>query len=103
MKYERTRHFKRDYRRLSAEEQEHFKRCVLEDFAPALEIYVAEAGERLPARLRVEDVKGALGVLEMTWSFSDPDGRATWEWVTIAGETEIRWRRVGSHSSFARP
>jgi hypothetical protein len=48
----------------------------------------------------------------MTWSFSGPDGRATWQWTTV----EIRkgrktvgrypavlWRRVGGHSIFGDP
>ena len=39
----------------------------------------------------------------MTWSDKDPDGRATWEWVTIEGEKGIRWRRLGTHSIFASP
>ncbi|MEJ7657528.1 MAG: hypothetical protein WKF33_10915 [Thermoleophilaceae bacterium] len=51
----------------------------------------------------MRDVKGAAGVWEMTWSLGGPDGRATWEWVTVADEPAIRWRRVGSHAVFAEP
>jgi len=47
--------------------------------------------------MRVKKIEGAEGVWAMTWSWSDPDGRATWEWVTIEGEAAIRWRRVGTH------
>jgi hypothetical protein len=36
----------------------------------------------------------------MTWSWSEPDGRATWEWVEIDGELGVRWRRVGTHDIF---
>jgi hypothetical protein len=39
----------------------------------------------------------------MTWSWRDPDGRATWEWVEIDGEPAVRWRRVGTHQIFKRP
>lgn len=102
MKYERTEHFKRDYRRLSRVEQDEFKRVVLEEFAPAAERHV-DNPSAWPKRLRVKDVEGAPGVWEMTWSFTDPDGRATFEWAGFDGETGIRWRRVGSHSIFGDP
>lgn len=103
MKYERTESFKRDYRRLGPTEQEEFKRVVLEDFVPAAERHVSEPGGAWPGGLRVKDVEGAPGVWEMTWSFTDPDGRATFEWVQLDGQTGIRWRRVGSHSIFGDP
>lgn len=103
MKYERTESFKRDYRRLSQPEREEFRRVVLEEFAPALERLAAEPGAVWPARLRVKGVRGAPGIWEMTWSFADPDGRATWEWIKVDGEPAIRWRRIGSHSIFTEP
>ncbi len=103
MKYERTESFKRDYRRLDKSEREEFKRVIQEHFVPALERRVTEPGSGWPGALRVKDVEGAPGVWEMTWSFTDPDGRATWEWVEIEGETGIRWRRVGSHAIIAVP
>jgi hypothetical protein len=53
--------------------------------------------------LRVRDVEGAPGVIEMTWSFAGPDGRATFEWVVRDGEPRIRWRRIGGHAIFGRP
>lgn len=103
MKYERTERFKRDCRRLSEGEREEFRRVVLEDFAPALERRVHEPGHSWPASLRVKDVEGAPGIWEMTWSFTDPDGRATFEWIDIDGEGGVRWRRVGSHAIFGNP
>jgi hypothetical protein len=65
----------------------------------------AAAGEADPWRrsLRVKRVVGAPEVWEMTWSRSEPDGRATWEWVEIGGEQGIRWRRVGPHAIFKSP
>jgi hypothetical protein len=53
--------------------------------------------------MRVKKIEGAEGVGAMTWSWSDPDGRATWEWVTIDGEAAIRWRRVGTHDILRNP
>lgn len=103
MKYERTERFKRDYRRLSDDEKEEFRRVVLEHFVPALEQQAKTPGSGWPFALRVKGVEGAPGIWEMTWSFTDPDGRATFEWVTIDGEPGIRWRRVGFHSIFSDP
>jgi len=39
----------------------------------------------------------------MTWSFSGPDGRATFEWIEIDGEPAIFWRRVGGHEILGEP
>ena len=103
MKYERTERFKRDYRKLPESHREEFKKAVLEQFQPALERRESDPGKAWPPALRVRGVEGAPGVWEMTWSFTDPDGRATWEWVKIDGETGIRWRRVGSHAIFVDP
>jgi hypothetical protein len=58
---------------------------------------------RWPKNLRVKDVEGAPGVWEMTWSFSGPDGRATFEYVEISGDLAIRWRRIGGHDIFDSP
>jgi hypothetical protein len=103
VKYERTERFKRDYRKLTEGEREQFRRAVLEEFHQALERRLADPGSAWPKRLRIKDVEGAPGVWEMTWSFSDPDGRATWEWIKIEDEPGIRWRRIGSHAIFRDP
>lgn len=42
-------------------------------------------------------------MLEMTWSFASPDGRATFEFLTVDGELCVRWRRVGDHDAFKNP
>jgi len=103
VKYERIERFKRDYRELADDEKQEFRRTVREEFHPALVRRLTDPGAKWPGALRVKGVKGAPGVWEMTWSFSDPDGRATWEWAEIDGETGIRWRRVGSHAIFGDP
>lgn len=101
MKYERTASFRGDYRRLSDTERERFRRAAVEEFAPAAERRVEVPGSPWPKRLRVKDVEGAPRVWEMTWDW--PDGRATFEWVEIEGESGIRWRRVGGHAIFREP
>lgn len=104
MKYERTDAFKRDYKRLPKEEQEAFKDAVMNGFVPALDAHIDDPGKaKFPSRLRIKGVTGAPGIWEMTWSFKDPDGRATWEWIEIEDEPGIRWRRIGTHSIFKDP
>lgn len=94
--------FDNDYRRLSREHVAAFK-AVWEEFAPACDAYVKDPATPWPAPLRVKAVRSAPGILEMTWSFPSPDGRATFELVTVEGELRCRWRRVGDHDAFTRP
>ena len=61
-----------------------------------------------PTSLRVKAVVNAPGVFEMTWSFSGPDGRATWQWTTVITNhgdsgSAVRWRRLGGHKIFREP
>lgn len=103
MKSETTPAFDLDYRRLKPEHQQTFRAVVAESFAPACDAHAAEPARPWPAKLRVKAVRGASGVLEMTWSFASPDGRATFELVTVDGELRCRWRRIGDHDVFRRP
>ncbi len=103
MRFETTPAFDSDYRRLKAEHATEFKKVVREKFVPACDAYAADPATAWPASLRVRAVRGAIGVLEMTWSFASPDGRATFELVTIEGELRVRWRRVGDHDVFKNP
>ncbi len=103
MKYERTPRFDADLRRLSDDERTLSRTVATEQFAPAAQRHAAQPGSAWPKGLRVKRVQGARGLWEMTWSFAGPDGRATFEWIEIADEPAIRWRRVGSHAIFAEP
>ena len=103
MKFERTPQFDADLRRLSKDEYQQFRQVARDEFSPACDRHAADPTAAWPARLRVKPLKGAPGVLEMTWSFSGPDGRATFQLVTVRGELRIRWRRVGGHAIFKRP
>ncbi len=102
MKFERTDSFKADWRKLSDRERELFRAAVTQ-FHTAAERMVAEARPAWPQVLRVRAVAGAPGVWEMTWSFSGPDGRVTFEWIEIDGVPAIRWRRIGRHDVFRSP
>lgn len=107
MRFERTDGFKADYRRLNPEEQALFRDAV-RDFATACDAEPRASGRPpWPKKLRVKPLQGAPGVWEMSWSFSGPDGRATWEWTTVTTENAtfpaVRWRRIGSHANFSDP
>lgn len=103
MKFETTPSFDRDYRRLKRAHAVAFKEVVRDKFAPACDEYADDPSKGWPASLRVKSVRGAPGILEMTWSFSSPDGRATFEQVTSGGELRCRWRRIGDHAVFKHP
>ena len=103
MKYERADTFKRDYKRLSKQHREKFREKATTQFHDAAEKAAKGEDNPWPTGIRVKAVQGTKDIWEMTWSFTDPDGRATWEWVEIEGETGIRWRRVGSHAIFSVP
>ena len=103
MKFETTPAFDSDYRGLKPEHRTAFRAVIGEKFAPACDAFAADPGVPWPASLRVKSVRNASGVLEMTWSFAGPDGRATFELLTVDDELRCRWRRVGDHSVFGRP
>jgi hypothetical protein len=103
VKYQTTPAFDADVKRLSRTELETFREVVRSKFIPAAEHVAGRPGSKWPASLRVKDVENAPGVWEMTWSFSGPDGRATFEWAQVDDEPAIRWRRVGGHAIFGDP
>ena len=103
MKFQITPAFEGDWRRLSADERATFRAVGRDDFNPACERRRADPAAAWPKKLRVKSVEGAAGIWEMTWSFSGPDGRATFEWIEIGGEPAIRWRRVGNHEVLGEP
>lgn len=102
MKFQRTDSFTADWGRLSDTEREMF-RGAIKQFHAAAERIVADPHQDWPASLRVKKVVSAPCVWEMTWSFSGPDGRATFEWIEIDGTPGVRWRRIGRHGIFRRP
>jgi hypothetical protein len=94
--------FKADYKRLSRDEQAAFQ-AALKDFVPACDRYAADPAAAWPTSLRVKSIENAPGIMEMTWSFSGPDGRATFEWIQMEGRLALRWRRIGGHAIFRNP
>ena len=108
MRFERTEPFKSDYQRLSEKERELF-RTATRAFNVACDRFIETRDpSSWPAGLRVKGVVNAPGVFEMTWSFSGPDGRATWQWTTVdtsegGSMLAVRWRRLGDHRIFREP
>jgi len=103
VKFETTPAFDVDYRRLKPEHRAAFRRVLKTKFIAACNAISAGASAGWPRSLRVKSVQGAPGILEMTWSFASPDGRATFELVTVEDELRCRWRRVGGHEVFRAP
>jgi hypothetical protein len=103
VKFETTPAFDGDYRRLKPEQRTAFRTVISERFGPACDAFAADASKQWPSSLRVKSIRNAPGVLEMTWSFASPDGRATFELITVDGELHCRWRRVGDHAVFKSP
>lgn len=102
MKYVVLGAFKADYLRLSDAQRALFK-LALPTFVAACDRFAANPATPWPGSLRVKAIVGAPGISEMTWSFSGPDGRATFEWVQLDGASAIRWRRIGTHRIFRAP
>jgi hypothetical protein len=97
VRYETTPSFAADFARLTKRERDRFRKVAIEEFSPACDAFRADPSLGFPEHLRVKPVVGARGLFEMTWSFSGPDGRATFEWIDLDGEPAIRWRRIGGH------
>lgn len=102
MKFETTPSFDADVRRLKPSHLAEFRK-VLREGIPACDAFANDPSTPWPASLRIKSMRAAPGIFETTWSFSSPDGRATFEIVTVDGEPRIRWRRVGDHDVFRSP
>lgn len=102
MKYRRLPRFDADYRRLSLSEREKFRQA-LAVFIEASKAYEADPVHFVwPKSLRIEKLTGT-GVMAMTWSFSGPDGRATFQFETVGKDLFVVWRRVGRHKIYREP
>ena len=90
--FETLPRFDRDWKILSPQHRDAFRKVVKEAFVPDL-----MAPDR-PFRpgLRVKGVKALPNVFEMTW---DSDGRATFSYgdERTPGQPHVVWRRTGTH------
>ena len=92
--YERTRRFERDWKALGEPDRERFQ-TAFRRFDADLAAGTFRGG------LRVKRIQGTGAIFEMSWA---PDGRATFEYGTPAGQgAHVLWRRIGRHDIFRRP
>ena len=102
MKYRSASTFDRDFARLPSDHRQMFLKILREHFLPAIAAGSFTGMPPWPKRLRVHQLAG--GLYSITWSFSCPDGRATFHLErTDDGETVLVWRRVGTHDIYDRP
>lgn len=102
MRFRTTPAFDRDWKRLPSEHKVLFRERM-RAFNAACDAHSADRATVWPAALRVSQLRGTASIWEMTWSFAGPDGRATFELVTVEGELVCLWRRIGDHDVFVNP
>lgn len=102
MKYRVLPRFKADYAKLTPAERPVFTKALATFISAGREYEKKPEGYVWPKSLRVERLQGT-PVMAMTWSFSGPDGRATFQLETVDGELWVTWRRVGRHSIYSQP
>lgn len=107
MRFTTTASFDRDVKRLKPEHRREFIAVVGDKFVPACDAWSSAqaASESLvwPKSLRVDELVNTHGIMEMTWSFSSPDGRATFAFARDESGWICVWRRVGDHDVFDSP
>ena len=100
MKFRPLPKFDSDWDSLKSEARAKFKKKAVA-FSAACDGYaVNPSGHRWPTDFRVKKRKNEPGIWEMTWSFSGPDGRATFEFEMVEFEMRLIWRRIGSHEIY---
>lgn len=99
--------FEADYNRLKPEHRSEFRKVVRDKFVAACDAWADAQANRTsyvwPKSLRVSAMVNGGGIMEMTWSFASPDGRATFHFQQLDGHWHCVWRRVGDHSVYSAP
>ncbi|NQW71122.1 MAG: hypothetical protein HQ453_00180 [Actinobacteria bacterium] len=107
MRFDRTASFDADWDRLKPEHRRGFKDVVRGKFILACDAWVQAQAARehyvWPKSLRVSAIVNGGGIMEMTWSFASPDGRATFHLAREDGNWVCVWRRIGDHRVFRIP
>jgi len=104
VRYVRLPTFLADWNALSDAERRLVKAWLAEVFLPAVAAYEADpTGFVWPGSLRFERLEGAGGICAVTWHFSGPDGRATFQFGESNGQPCLIWRRIGHHDVYRTP
>jgi len=95
--FDRLALFKREYRRLTPEQQARFRAAVAKLVAALKQTPPALLGDPL-----VHPLAGHRGVYELRFA---PDGRATFTFGAAVreGQPHIIWRRIGTHDVLREP
>lgn len=101
MKYRTVAAFDRDFARPPDQHQQMFRAAVRDHLLPAIEAGSFTGTPPWPTRLRIHRLHGT-HVYALTWSFSSPDGRATFHLTTDDGDPVLVWRRIGTHRIYDR-
>lgn len=103
MKFRATVTFRNEFERLNKDHRRKFI-SLMPEFNDSCELYAESKGDFVwPARLRVSRLTSHKEIWEMTWSFSGPDGRATFRFVAIDDVVGVEWRRIGRHEIYQNP
>jgi hypothetical protein len=103
VKYRTTPLFERDYKKLSTSDKAKFQKALKVFIETCKVLEYDPVAHSWPGSLRFEKLKGAQGVCAITWSFSGPDGRATFHFETEHHETVVIGRRVCLHTIYKNP
>lgn len=95
--------FHRDFKKLKREHQLLFLDAQEQFVTEFEQILIQKTLKKVSKKYRVRVLKNTAEIWEMTWSFSRPDGRATFHLQEIEGEPILVWRRIGSHDIFKQP
>jgi hypothetical protein len=103
MKFRTTPAFDADYAALPAEHRTMFRDRIAA-FSNGCDTWfdVGPSPHPWPANLRVHRLVNT-DIWAMTWHYRRPDGRATFEFLDLAGGTILRWRRIGGHGIYIEP
>jgi len=103
MRFVELPRFAREFRKLSPEARRRFIESFREFDAACDELLREPNGFEWPSLLRVEKLVGQRGIYAFTWSFARPDGRTTFEFMTIDGQPAVVLRRIGRHDIYKEP
>lgn len=101
MKYRTLAAFDRDYSALPPEHQKLFRETLTQHFLPALAAGALTGESPWPPRIRLHKI--AESIYSITWSFTGPDGRATFHLEPSNEEPVLVWRRIGTHTIYRQP
>jgi len=80
-----------------------FNDAVHRHLLPAIDAGAFSGQAAWPPRLRIHRLQGRSEISSMTWSFTGPDGRATFHLTVERQESILVWRRIGNHSIYDQP